>query len=576
MMKKLVLTFGGQSVSGVKPENQDAFTATLPDNHSARKFKGGLACIADGVSNSQNAQLASQTAVTNFALDYFCTPEYWSVQQSAHKVISAINSWLYQQSTQNQVREDAFVTTFSALIIKSHTAHIFHAGDSRIYRLRDNALEQLTRDHAFYRGKTSSLTRALGFDTRLELDYKSNTVMENDVFILTTDGVHEHLSEAKLKELLRDSSEPEQAAKQIVSHALELGSQDNASCLLVRVDALPIERLIETVTDVTNLVIPPELKEGNKLDHFEIKRVLHSSTRSHVYLARNLKDDRRVVLKVPSTNFNDDQSYHENFAREQWIGRKLKHSNIVSISEPVRDTQFMYHVCDYIEGQTLRQWMIDNPEPSLEQVREIVNQIIKPVRFLQRNKMIHRDLKPENFMINRDGQIVLIDLGTIKISGLDEINFAETDDLPGGDLHYIAPEILVRNSCSWRSDLFSIATIVYEMLSGELPYDSIRSNRTVPNHYSSWKYRPLNTLSNREDLPKWLDSVLRQALDPRPENRFSSLSEFEQELARPSKVTLELEHKRPLLERDPLFAWKCLACLLALSNLLTLYFLAKS
>jgi len=195
---------------------------------------------------------------------------------------------------------------------------------------------------------------------------------------------------------------------------------------------------------------------------------------------------------------------------------------------------------------------------------------------LQRNKMIHRDLKPENFMINRDGQIVLIDLGTIKISGLDEINFAETDDLPGGDLHYIAPEILVRNSCSWRSDLFSIATIVYEMLSGELPYDSIRSNRTVPNHYSSWKYRPLNTLSNREDLPKWLDSVLRQALDPRPENRFSSLSEFEQELARPSKVTLELEHKRPLLERDPLFAWKCLACLLALSNLLTLYFLAKS
>ena len=134
--KKLHLSFGGYSNAGVKAFNQDAFTARTPSEHSARKYKGAAACIADGVSCSDNAQLASQTAATNFISDYFNTPDYWTVEQSASKVISSINSWLYQQGIQSHTRADGFVTTFSALIVKSHTAHILHVGDSRVYLLR--------------------------------------------------------------------------------------------------------------------------------------------------------------------------------------------------------------------------------------------------------------------------------------------------------------------------------------------------------------------------------------------------------------------------------------------------------
>jgi len=201
LKKKLHLEFGGYSDAGAKENNEDSFTAVMPDKHSARKYKGGAACIADGVSCSVNAKMASQTAVDNFAVDYFSTPDFWTVEQSASKVIGSINSWLYQQGAQKQTRVDGYVTTFSALIIKSHTAHLLHVGDSRIYLLRDNKLELLTKDHSYQQGSENYLTRALGIESGLNLDYRSVTIKLNDRYILTTDGVHDSLSHQELERL---------------------------------------------------------------------------------------------------------------------------------------------------------------------------------------------------------------------------------------------------------------------------------------------------------------------------------------------------------------------------------------
>ena len=155
METKLHLEFGGFSDAGLKENNEDAFTAVMPTKASVCKYKGAAVCIADGVSCSDNAQVASQTAATNFVSDYFSTPDFWTVQQSASKVIGSINSWLHQQSLNlaggraGQTHSDGFVTTFSSIIVKSHTAHILHCGDSRIYLLRDGELECLTKDHCY-------------------------------------------------------------------------------------------------------------------------------------------------------------------------------------------------------------------------------------------------------------------------------------------------------------------------------------------------------------------------------------------------------------------------------------------
>ena len=566
MKKKLHLEFGGYSNAGVKPANEDAFTAVMPDRHNARKYKGAAACIADGVSCSANAQLASQAAVNNFATDYFSTPDFWTVEQSASKVIGSINSWLYQQGAQKQTRVDGYVTTFSALIIKSHTAHILHAGDSRIYLLRDGDLEQLTKDHSYLQGDQSYLTRALGIDSALNLDYKSLTIKLGDRYLLTTDGVHDTLSYEQLKGLANQQTEGlEAVAKQIGEQALEQGSQDNNSCLIVDVTSLPIERLEEVYNDLTQLTIPPVLQKGNKIDQYQITRVLHSGTRSHVYLARDTLSDELRVLKMPSINFADDMAYLDSFAREEWIGRKISNNKIMKVLEPPANAKFLYHVCEYIEGKTLRQWMIDNPAPEFDQVRELIDGMITCVRVLQRDKMVHRDLKPENFIIDRDGHITLIDLGTVQVSGIKEITQFDFEEMPVGDVGYIAPEYLIHNAATGLSDLFSIASIAYEMVAGKLPFDVIKTNRDYPKSFNSWVYKPLSSVhSVREGIPGWLDNVFKKALAARPENRYQAMSEFQADLRNPSQDVLTSSEYVPLIERNPLRFWQGFSVVLLL------------
>ena len=562
----LSLKFGGYSDSGVKASNEDAFTAVLPSEPNVRKYKGAAACIADGVSCSDNAQVASQTAATNFVSDYFSTPDFWTVQQSASKVIGSINSWLHQQRRHDQTHSESYVTTFSALIVKSHTAHILHVGDSRIYLLRDNELNSLTEDHCYQKGGENYLTRALGIESKLDLDYHSFKVQLGDRILLTTDGVHEALSHKQLTKLAaRKDNNLEKIASEIGQSALVAGSTDNISCLIVEVETLPIERIDEIYKDLTALAVPPALEVGNKIDHFEITRILHSGTRSHVYLARDTLSDERRVLKAPSLNYADDINYLESFAREQWIGRKLSSSHIMKIFAPPTGSQFLYHVCEYVEGMTLRQWITDNPQPDIQQVREVLDAMIIPVRTFHRNKLVHRDLKPDNFIINREGIITLIDFGTVQVSGIDEITPVSPEQLPVGDINYIAPEYVVYGVATNQSDLFSIATIVYEMITGALPYSAIDSNHAHQISLSKWQYKAINTLSKQpENIPNWVDHVLKKALSPNPNFRYQALSEFQSELSSPSKDTLKPKEHIPLIEQNPLYFWQALSGILVL------------
>jgi len=563
--KKLVVKFGGHSIAGNKASNEDAFTAMLPSKHAARKYKGAVACIADGVSCSDNAQLASQTAVTNFISDYYSTPEIWSVQQSAQRVLGAINSWLYQHGQQRHVRADGLVTTFSALICKSHTAHILHVGDSRVYLLRDNELRLLTKDHCYQRGDGESyLTRALGIEASLDIDYQALDIKVGDRFVLTTDGVHDTFTHAQLLDWAGHvSQDSERLAKQICQEALEAGSEDNISCLLVDIEALPVERVEEAYRKLTQQQVPPALSVGNKLDHYEIIKILHAGTRSHVYQARSAEDDQVYVLKAPSINFADDIEYLESFVREQWVGRKLQHRQIMKMYAQPNNSQFLYHVCDFVQGKTVRQWMVDNPDLTLDRIRSVLTEMISAVRVLHRNNMVHRDLKPENFMIDQDDNITLIDFGTVQVAGLQEISSPVNNSMPVGDIGYIAPEYLLYGKGNACSDLFSLACIVYEMLAHKQPFDVIKTNHNYPKRYDQWKYKPLNSLAKQNSvIPDWIDTVLKKALSANPTYRYQAMSEFQGDLYSPSKEMQMAQQFVPLLERNPLRFWKLLSVVL--------------
>ncbi len=569
--KKLRVAFGGYTSAGLKPENQDAFGALAPKNHLA-DVKGIVACLSDGVSSSDNAQQASQMAVSQFVDDYYASPDTWTVRTAASKILSSLNSWLFHHGQQASARHNGFVTTFSGLIIKSNKVHLFHVGDSRIYRYqKGQRLECLTRDHVHVGGDRSILTRALGIDNRLEIDYKQEDVEVGDVFILTSDGVHEFVTPAEIRQALETNESLEDTAKTIVEHAIQCGSDDNVTCLLVRVEALPLASLDEVHRQLTQLVIPPVMDIGMKIDGYVVKRVIHSGTRSHLYLVQHPEHNRPYVLKAPSENFSEDVQYLEGFIREQWVGMRMNHESVMKIYPPDSGSRFLYLLAEYLDGQTLRQWMHDNPCTSLEKARDIARGIIVGLRVFQRMEMIHRDLKPENIMMCNDGSIKLIDFGTVKVAGLSEMASPVIENIPVGSVNYIAPEYLMRGEADIRSDLFSLGVIIYEMLTGKQPFNMGHAHRRLPKSTSEWRYRSLTDY--RKDIPIWIDFALKKATNPSIQYRYEALSEFMVDLCEPNEKLVKGHRQSPLIERNPVLFWQCLSCLLGLVIILQWIFL---
>lgn len=560
---ELKIEFGGHSTAGIKPINQDAFAAHQPKTH-VRTHKGVAAAIADGLSCSERSAEASQMSVTHFIEDYFSTPDSWSVKNSVSRVLNALNTWLVHHGTSGNT--NTLATTFSAAIFKSTSAHLFHIGDSRIYRYRSGDLEQLTQDHSLPQELLQNegspmLTNAIGMSLHLQVDYICEDLQADDIFVLTTDGVHDFLSAREIAQLIAlPNSSLEDRAQKVINHALNRGSDDNLSCLLARVKALPAEDIGETHRKLAHYVIPPVLEPDMSIDGYRVIEVLYSGARSHLYRVKNNEDGIEKVLKTPSENYADDAQYLEAFIREQWIGKRIRHPNVMKEYSRPEGTRFLYNLSEYIEGRDLRQWMYDNPSPPIEQVRGIVEQIATALRAFQRMSMVHRDLKPENIMITAEGRVKLIDFGTVQVSGLQEISSTLEEECPVGSVNYIAPEYLMNRQGRFRSDIFSLGIIAYEMLCGKLPYKPPAQKNSIPKRYDQWRYIPIS--QRRGDIPQWIEAALKKACAPFPENRYPALSEFIHDLRVPNEAEVRKLEQIPLIERNPILFWQILCLIL--------------
>ena len=253
-------------------------------------LKGIAVVLADGISSSSVSQVASESAVKSFLTDYYCTSESWSVKTSAHRVLAATNSWLHAQTRRSQYsydRDKGYVCTLSAIVIKSATAHIFHVGDSRVYRVAGNTLEQLTEDHrVVVSSEQSYLSRALGINPQIEIDYRALQIESGDVFVLATDGVYEHVSPRFVAHAIKETPQDlDRAARVIVEQALQRGSADNLTVQIVRIDQVPDGEAAEMFGQPSELPLPPLLEARMMFDGYRIVRELHGSSRSHIYLA---------------------------------------------------------------------------------------------------------------------------------------------------------------------------------------------------------------------------------------------------------------------------------------------------
>ena len=565
MSSTLEIDYAVRSEAGDKAENADSADAKVPED-SALLSKGVAAAIADGMSSSEGGKQASQICVSGFLNDYFSTPDSWTVKTSVTKVLGSLNRWLYSQGEMRYDSARGMVTTFSGLVIKSTTAHVFHVGDSRIYHSRDGNLEQLTRDHRVWVSKDRDfLSRAMGIDPNVDIDYKSLAAEPGDIFLFITDGISGHVTDNRIRQLINEHGDDLQAcANSIVEEALQNGSRDNVTCQLLSVVTLPTQTEADILQKITELPFPPFLGPGMTIDGYEILRELHATRRSEVFLALDHETGTQVILKTPSINYRDEPAYLDGFLHEEWIGKRIDNSHVLKVLDTPK-RRFLYNISEHIEGQTLRQWIDDHPQTHINKARAFLHQIAEGLRAFHRLEMIHLDMKPENIIIDAWDTLKIIDFGSTRVAGTAEITTSFREDRPQGTINYSAPECQ-EGYCSNRSDIFSLGVIAYELLTGKLPY----GNHDKPLKAARMKY--ISALTHNKDIQPWVDGALEKAVHPNPRKRYATLSEFLHDLSHPNKQLMEKKHQ-PLLERNPIGFWRSASIVLFLLNLYLLYLL---
>ncbi len=493
------------------------------------------------------------------------------------------------------------------MVLKSTTAHLFHVGDSRIHRLRDGSLERLTEDHRVWVAQERSyLSRALGINPQLEIDYQSLPLAVGDLFVFTTDGVHEFLTPQLIVDLVqRHGDDLDAAAKLLVAEAYERGSDDNLTAQILRIDELPEPEVSELHQQRADLPFAPELAPRMMFDGFTIVRELHSSSRSHVWLATDGDDSRPLVIKALSIEQQGDSAHVERFLMEEWIARRIHSAHVAKAPEPARKRNFLYAVSEYIDGQTLAQWMIDNPRPSLETVRgnrradrawvagaSPPGDAASGFAACERDDRSHGHGEDRGFRVGVCGRAAAtaanweagessafarrarwLKMRRNRRSGAlrarqrslqrsrpaleGQSATSPHAGIPLGAIQYAAPEYFLGEPGTPRSDLFSLAVITYQMLSGRLPYGTDVPKARTRAAQDKLHYR--SVLDAQREIPAWIDEVLRRALQPDlPTNATKSF--LSSCTSCDIRRSLTSNRTRPaLIERDPVMFWKVVA-----------------
>ncbi|WP_113906869.1 bifunctional protein-serine/threonine kinase/phosphatase [Aliidiomarina celeris] len=560
--------------AGGKESNEDFADSFIPDDEHIAHYKGYVFAVADGVSSAEAGQQASETAVTHFIHEYPKTPDTWSVSHAAEQLLSTINSKLYRHSHAFSNELKGHLCTFSSLILKSRTAHLFHVGDSRIYRLRDQSLEQLTQDHkAQLSRERAFLARALGMDNRLQLDYRSVSCREKDIFLLCSDGIHDFLSEEEITTILCTEQPPESHTESLYAAAMQRGCDDNISVIVLQIQSLPAENIDDYSERLTQLPFPPPLTPGQKIDGYEVLKQLFMSSRSHLYLVKEPESNQNLVMKTPSPNYSDDPLYIERFIREEWIGLRIENESVVKMIRPRRPKTFLYYLMEFIEGESLEALIEQSAPLKPGRVLKLIDDIYMGLEALHSHETIHQDLKPGNIIVTQDGRAKIIDFGSVYVAGLAEIYSPVKDDHPLGTAEYSDPLYLMGKNSGIQGDVYALATIAYELFTGKLPYGEAIAECRVPRDYERLRY-----ISAREVNPKiplWLDRALEKGVKFDLQERYTTLAALLRDIRKPNPEFLKDEVKKETQKSSLLF-WQLLSGFWFVTLLLVIYLFVLS
>jgi serine/threonine protein phosphatase PrpC len=553
---------GFASERGPRPRNEDfagaVFGPELPEPR-----RDVVAAIADGIGGAKGGRVAAEMAVRGF-LDGFCDlPETVEVRRAAARVLTALNGWLHGQG-RHDPKLAGMGCTFTALVLRGRIAHVLHVGDTRAYRFRRDRLACLTTDHVREGsgGRSTLLYRALGVEAELRLDYASQPVALHDRFLLCSDGVYGALTDDGIADILRERSASEDTARALVTTALRSGSADNCTALVVDVVGLPAADSADIGAAIMELPLIPVPIAGETVDGFVLKVLLSDGRYSRLFGALDEIEGGEVALKFPKPQVAEVATYRAAFVREAWVGARVTSPWIGHVIElpPGRQT-CLYTVMPLYQGELLETRLARPPALGLEEGRNITIKLARAAAALHRAGVIHRDIKPDNIILESDGSLKLIDLGVVRIPGLED---APSREIPGTPA-YMAPEMFAGEAGNEATDIYSLGVTMFRAFTGEFPYGN--ADATSPPR----RERPKELAALRPDLPAWLQAALARAIAIDPGERFRDMMEFAVEMeAGPARAPNAMRRPLTLYERHPLRFWQGVAALLALALLLSL------
>ena len=506
MLEQLETQCGFATESGKRERNED-FTAFYLGTENERAIYGSVAIIADGIGGTGGGRYASELATREFIEAYYEQKETLGVKRMAENSLVSINRWIHSQS-QRDLAHKGMGTTFSALIFLGSQVHIIHLGDTRIYRLRSNRLECLTTDHVHQHPDLQHvLTRALGIDETVHIDYSQHNLNLHDRFLLCCDGIHTSLADKKILHLLTLNHSSQEHAQTFVQEALQAGSQDNVTALVIDVLKLPPpdKSFLEAAAD--NLVMMAVPKKNDTVDGFYLKEILSDGRYTRLFLAED-KVGRHgdIVLKFPKPDANSEAIHRQAFIRENWITSHIHNPWIAGQVEVEAGRRTsLYIMMPYYHGETLEHRLLEKTV-SLDRGVEISLMLCKAVYSLHKERVIHRDIKPENIiLLEQGGGVKLLDLGVARLPGLDD----ELESTAPGTPSYMSPQLFKGGRGDGQSDLYALGVTLYRLFSqGHYPYGEVEPF-TRPNFD---KVVPLGQY--RPDLPSWLEVLLARAVNP--------------------------------------------------------------
>jgi serine/threonine protein phosphatase PrpC len=551
---------GFASKTGPRPQNED-FAGALYGAELPEPRQEVVAAIADGIGGARGGRVAAETAVRGF-LDGFCDlPETMEVQQAGAKIIGALNGWINAMGRQDPDLA-GFGCTFTALVLRGRVAHLLHVGDTRAYRFSGDRLGCLTVDHLrpAGSGRSHMLNRALGVETEVRLDYASQPVAPHDRFLLCSDGVHGFLADAEIADILRDRSAPEDTAGAIVAAALQAGSTDNCTALVLDVVALPAAGSAEIGADLLRLPVVPVPQGGETIDGFVLRALISDGRYTRLFAAADEIGGGAVALKFPKPRLASVEAYRAAFLREAWVGARVHNPWVGRVVElPPGRRSCLYTVMPLYEGELLETRLQRRPAIGLEEGRNIAVRLARAGAALHRAGIIHRDIKPDNVILEGGGSLKLIDLGVVRVPGWEDF---PPEYIPG-TAAYMAPEMAGGEAGSEATDIFALGVTLYRAFTGQYPYAN--ADATSPPR----RTRPLDFSALRPDLPAWLGAALARAVAPDPAKRFRDMAELALELESGPPAAPAPQRPLTLYERAPLRVWQGLAALLALALILS-------